>query len=70
MPRVSLALLTYEKLVRNKRLTYAESYILRTLTYAKLTRSVPLAYVKHIKTQNFVTTLSYDNVYQRTVAWS
>ena len=53
MPRVSLAFLTYGKLVRNKRLTYAELYILRTLTYAKLTRSVPLAYAKHIKTQNF-----------------
>ena len=56
--------------MRNKRLTYAEFYITRKLTYAKLTRSVPLAYVKHIKTQNFVTTLSYDNVYQRAEALS
>ena len=34
MPSLSLALLTYEKLMHNERLTNAGLYILRTLTYA------------------------------------
>ena len=34
MPSVSLAFLTYEKLMHNDRLTYAELYMERTLTYA------------------------------------
>ena len=34
MPRVPFAFLTYEKLMHNERLTFAELYIERTLTYA------------------------------------